>query len=172
MSTKKGFPMGDVIFNVAFNQLMEDLGIMDPDSTAPAVVTWTRLGLDNPTQFAILLSFLVRWNKVYPLQRSIATRNGTTKTERNTVKKGVLDIIKPERLLLKAKETQTPGFLSTKDKKVWYIDAVTARTFKQAPAGAPLVVVESNEHLLHLLRVTNPATPGKTAKGDGVSHIE
>ena len=172
MSQKKGIPSGDVVFNVVFNQLMGALGLADATSNAPAVISWTRLGMDNVTQFAVLTSLLVRWNKVYPLQRSKATRNGTTRLEKNTVKKAALAILRPFRTIIIAKDKLTPGFLTTQDNKLWYIDTRASITFQKAPEHAPIVAVESNEHLLHLLRVSDPNTPGSKSKADGASHIE
>ncbi|MHB8258721.1 MAG: hypothetical protein ACYDCN_00250 [Bacteroidia bacterium] len=175
------FPSSDKKFDPAFKGLMTHLGVADPDSGS-STVTWSRLGMDAATIYNPLVGFLGTattpntWLRVFPLQENHTTRTPTTKTQKNTLKKEILSIVRSERKILKEKEHTTPGFLTANDKQFWYIPETnvrtnTAETLRTAHP-VPVISIFETKHLQHVLEMHDAANPTSHALPDGIVLIE
>jgi hypothetical protein len=184
MSKKKkslSFPESDDKFDAAWKQLMAHLGIPDPTSSSPAVVSWTRLGMDNVSEYTPLVNLLGTptavnsWEYVYPLEKAKGTHTDALKLQKNTIKADALVIIHAVRLILKEKNKTTKGFLTANDMTFWYIpnpnpitpsmDAV--RTSHPIPA----LSIHETKSRQHTVDAHNPETPKSTGLPEGMQFI-
>ena len=155
------FPATDKPFDVAFRTLMANLAIPDHDSSSTTTNTFIRLGIDAATIYNPLLAHLGNattnntWLHVFPLQESKATRNATTKLQKNTLKKECLSLIRSERKILKEHDKLTPGFLTANDKLVWHIPAPNPRTSTMETLRTahpiPVLGIFKTSHLQHIV---------------------
>lgn len=182
MSKRKnnGFPASDEAYNIAFRALMNHLEVPDLDSNQPTSPTWQRLGLDNITQYTPLTNNLGNattpntWLSVQPVQANKATRNATLRSEKNTLKKSGLHIIRPLRLTLKAQEKLTPGFLTSADKLCFHIPEPNPRTIINLHARSlvPSLSIALIQYLLHIVDAHNPQTHTSNSLPEGVIFVE
>lgn len=176
----KAFPATDELYDVAFRGLMNHLALPDPDSSQPTIDTWTRLGLDNNTQYTPLTTNLGTdttpnsWLSVFPKQTNHATRTATLRLEKNTLKKNGLAIIRPLRTILKAKEKATPGFLTASDKLYFFIPDKNPKTTisLRDRSLVPELSIVDNKYLLHVVDALNPQTPNSNGLPEGVIFVE
>lgn len=182
MSKRKNnrFPASDEKYDIAFRGLLNHLQVPDLDSSQPTIPTWQRLGLDNITQYTPLTNNLGTdttsntWLHVYPLQASHSTRNATFRSEKNTLKKNGLHIIRPLRLALKAQEKLTPDFLTASDKEYFYIPEPNPRTIisLRDRGLVPALSISLIRYLLHIVDANNPDTPTSNGLPEGVIFVE
>ena len=175
------FPSTDTKFDSAFTQLMAHLAIPDPNSSAPTQNTDLRLGLNATTQYNPLLAFFGTattpntWLYVYPLEKHKATRNGTLTSQKNTLKKAALAIIRPLRISLKAENKTTTGFLSDGDKQYFFIALPTPRTLSaetlRSSNPVPVLSMHSVKHLEHFVDAHDSASSKSTALPEGIYFI-
>ncbi|HEX7413449.1 MAG TPA: hypothetical protein VF411_05335 [Bacteroidia bacterium] len=175
------FPATATKFDIAFRALMLHLAGFDLGSLSPTVVSWTRLGISN-AQYTILLAILGSattpntWLSVQPVQANKATRNPTSKSQLATLMKRALAIIRPERSTLKAADKLTPNFLSTDDKKCFFIPDVNPRTnsAETLRISHPVPVLDffSTGHLEVIVDAHNPETPKSTSLPEGIVFLE
>jgi hypothetical protein len=173
------FPTKDDLFDVGVKALMAHLGIADPDSGS-TTVTWTRLGIPAAVYNMLVALFGTTtttntWLYVYPLEKNKATRTGTLITQKDTLKKKMLAIIRSQRTILKATEKATPGTLTPTDAKAFFIPEPnprtnTTETFRIADA-APLLSLHTVKHLEHVVDAHDPETPKSTGLPEGVAFI-
>src|ERR1035437_142076 len=137
MAKKKksiSFPSSAAKFDLAFRALMIHLASLDAGSLQPLIVSWTRLGIDGPTVYNILLAIYGSattantWLSVQPIQANKATRNPTSKDQLKALMKRALALIRPTRHSLKAKDKRVVNFLSADDNKCFFIAVLNPRT--------------------------------------------
>lgn len=172
------FPTSDAKFDAAFKQLMANLAATDPESSAPAVVTWTRLGLDAASEYDPLVALLGTpttagsWECVYPLEKAKATHTDPLKLRKNTIKEDALVIIRSVRLILKAKAKTNPAFLTSNDKTVWYIPQPNPITpsFEAAKTAhpVPLLTIHEIKNMQHTVDAHNPESPKSIGLPEGM----
>jgi hypothetical protein len=185
MAKKKestSFPKTDDKFNNAFQPLMANLAVPDPESSDTVNPSWERLGLDNTTVYTPLLEILgdatncKSWLYVYPLEKGRATHTGTLKDQKNDLKKAALSIIRPQRLILKALEKASPGFLTANDKKVWFINDTGHISHPSASLlttrPVPELSIYSISSQMHVIDARNPETPNSTGFPEGLILLE
>ncbi len=175
----KAFPATDNGFNTAFVALMNHLAIPDVGSSAPTTPTWQRLGIPATTVYDVLVAMLGNdttpntWLSVYPLQANKPTRSGILKTQKNTLKKNGLAIIRPLRMNLKGQNELTPGLLTEADRQFFYIPIPDPKT----PANLhlaeqmPLLSMHAIKHLSHTIDAHNPDTPESAGLPYGVVFV-
>ena len=175
MAKKKestSFPKTDDKFNNAFQGLMANLAVPDPESNDIVNPSWERLCLDDTTVYTPLVNILGSetthnsWLYVYPLEKGIATHTGTLKDQKNDLKNAALAIIRPQRLILKAQEKASPGFLTANDKLAWYIQDEEHHGHPSSSllttGVVPVLTIHSIEYLIHEIDARNPETPNST----------
>ena len=173
------FPTKDELFDAGIKALMAHLAIADPDSGS-TTITWTRLGIPATVYNPLVALFGTTtttntWLYVYPLEKNKATRTGTLVTQKRTIKKKILAIIRSQRTILKATEKATPSTLTPTDAKVFFIPDPNPRTnslesFRISDA-APLLSLHQVKHLEHVVDVRDPETPKSTGLPEGVVFI-
>jgi len=173
------FPTKDELFNAAIIALMNHLAVADPDSGS-TTITWTRLNIPSAVYNALLALYgstttVNTWLYVYPLEKNKATRTDTLVTQKDTLKKKILAIIRSQRTILKATEKVTPSTLTPTDAKVFFIPEANPRTnstesFRIADA-APLLSMHLVKHLEHVVDVHDPEAPKSTGLPEGVVFI-
>ena len=172
------FPASDAKFDVAFTNLMNHLASPDTSSSLPTTNSYVRLALNTTTQYNPLLAILGTpttvntWLYVYQLEKHKATHNATLKTQKNTLKKKALAIIRPLRISLKALEKTTSGTLTAADKQYLFIPEPNPRTSTietlRTTHPVPVLSIESIQHLLHMVDLRDPASPKSTSFPDGI----
>jgi hypothetical protein len=185
MAKKKestSFPKTDNKFNNAFQPLMDNLAVPDPESSDTVNPSWQRLGLDDTTVYTPLLDILGdatqpnSWLYVYPLEKGRSTHTGTLKDQKNDLKKAALAIIRPQRLILKALEKANPGFLTANDKKAWFINDTGHISHPSASLlttnVVPVLSIYSIKYLQHVIDARNPETPNSTGFPEGLILLE
>ncbi|MHB8259429.1 MAG: hypothetical protein ACYDCN_04560 [Bacteroidia bacterium] len=176
------FPSSAAKFNIAFRALMVHLAGYDLGSSNPTILSWTRLGIDGPTVYNILLAIYGNagtpntWLSVQPIQANHATRNPTSKSQLKGLMARALALIRPTRNSLKAKEKITPNFLSADDKKCFYIPDANARTSSaemlRISHPVPILSIFEIGHLEAIIDMHDPETPHSISFPEGIVFLE
>ncbi|MHB8258634.1 MAG: hypothetical protein ACYDCN_08755 [Bacteroidia bacterium] len=172
------FPSSAAKFNIAFRALMIHLASLDAGSLQPLIVSWTRLGIDGPTVYNILLAIYGNagtpntFLSVQPVQANHATRNPTSKSQLKGLMARALLLIRPTRLSLKAQEKLTPNFLSGDDNKCFFITPLAPRTSStemlRIAHPTPVLSIFEVGHLEGIIDIHDPETPKSTALPEGI----
>jgi hypothetical protein len=180
MGKKKApsFPIPDDPFDGAFQGLVAHLSEPDPTSNDIVDPSWQRLGLSNTAVFTPLVKLLGSettlnsWLYVFPLVKSKATYTKPLKDRKIDIKKAALDIIRPARMILKAQEIASPGFLTENDKVVWFIserDPITpSHDAMLTKHPRPVVSIHEIKNNQHVIDVRDPDHPKSHSLPDGI----
>jgi len=175
------FPVKDALFDAAFKALMADLAVPDPQSSQPAVVTFTRLGVNTTTIYNPLLALLGTpttansWEEAYTAETAKGTTNETLTLQKKTIKKNALKLIRAERIILKELEKINTGTLTAQDKKVWYIGEINPITpaidLMRTAHPVPALSIHETRSLQHTLDAVNPGSPKSKSLPLGMQFI-
>ena len=169
------FPVKDALYDSAFHQLMANLAIGDSQSSAPGTLTYVRLGINVATIYTPLVNLLGTpttancWASVYPAEKASGTHTGPLTTQKKTIKKNALKLIRAERIILKELEKVSPGTLTALDKKVWYIGESNAITpsMDAVRTQHPMPALTIHE----TLDTVNPESPKSKGMPEGMQFI-
>lgn len=184
MTKKKkseNFPASDAKFDAAFRELMADLGSPDTTSSSPTTNTYVRLGINAATVYTPLVNLLGNattpntWEFVYPLVKNKLTYTVPLKNRKNAIKKSVMAIIRPQRLVLKEQDKATPGFLTENDKVAWFIplnNPITPSLDKVLTEHpVPVVGIHEIKNMQHVVDTRDPESPKSTGMPAGMQFV-
>jgi hypothetical protein len=175
------FPTKEALFDGAFRNLVNNLGTPDTTSSQPAVDTYIRLGISGPNVYTPLVNLLGTpttvnsWEYVYPLVMNKSTYTVPLKNRKNAIMKSALEIIRPERVILKKQNKLNPGFLTENDLAAWYIPLPNPLTPSMDATltlhPVPAVSIHEIKSMQHVVDTVDPKSPKSNSLPAGMQFV-